>query len=351
MKLPKTLIRLIPLIAVTISAYANKATVELGGVACQTPPPMHCPDTGCPADVIAQTGAAVEPSTGRNFFLDYPCDLKAGEKVTFILSLHGAGSIGNWHRHYFPLIDYKDKYRLVVATPTSSIVPNSNPPSHVWNAEADDAYLQNIVTMVYAQAKEKNIKIKAFWLVGHSQGGATSSRLVRTDFFKDKVDGFLSLSGGRVGGSPGRGDFGRGPAAGAAGRAGGGRGPATPPALPGNDFSFIYETGQHEMDAKGMPETSAWAEKEGCGVRFRKADVVDSKAGYVYDSRPQEHPTDAWGRLPRPGTAEVFEYPHCKDGRIVLDVVREDKGHTEGLEPHITEQLVKLMLSAKTEKK
>src|SRR5579864_3995435 len=43
------------------------------------------------------------------------------------LSLHGAGSIGNWHRHYFPLIDYKDKYRLVAATPTSSIVLNSNP--------------------------------------------------------------------------------------------------------------------------------------------------------------------------------------------------------------------------------
>lgn len=29
------------------------------------------------------------------------------------------------------------------------------------------------------------------------------------------------------------------------------------------------------------------------------------------------------------------------------DIVREDKGHTEGLEPHISETLVKLMLSAK----
>jgi hypothetical protein len=194
----RNLIRLISMIAVATSAYANKAAVELGGVACQTPPPMHCPETGCPADVIAQTGAAVEPNTGRNFFLDYPCDLKAGEKVTFILSLHGAGSIGNWHRHYFPLIDCKDKYRLVVATPTSSIVPNSNPPSHVWNADADDKYLENIVNLVYGRAKGKNIKIKAFWLVGDSLGGATSSRLVRTDFFKDKVDGFLSLLGGRV---------------------------------------------------------------------------------------------------------------------------------------------------------
>jgi poly(3-hydroxybutyrate) depolymerase len=355
---PKTLLRLIPLIAIALTAYAKKAPLELAGVECQTPPPLHCPDTGCPGTVTSQTGDAVEAGTGRKFFLDYPCDLKPGEKVTFILSLHGAGSIGNWHRNYFPLIDYKDKYRLVVATPTSSIVPNSNPPSHVWNAEADDAYLQNIVNLVYAQAKEKIIKIKSFWLVGHSQGGATSSRLIRTEFFKDKVDGFLSLSGGRVGGSPGRGDFGRGPAAATgAGRGAaapsraGGPGPATPPTLPSNDFSFIYETGEHEMDAKGMPETSAWAEKEGCGARVRKPDVVDTKAGYVYDGRPQTNPSDAWGRLPRPGTAEVFEYPHCGGGRIVFDVVREGKGHTEGLEPHVTEQLVKLMLSAKVEKK
>ena len=55
----------------------------------------------------------------RTFFLDYPCDLKPGEKVMFVLSLHGAGSFGNWQRHYFPLLDYKDKYRLVIATPTA----------------------------------------------------------------------------------------------------------------------------------------------------------------------------------------------------------------------------------------
>ena len=75
------------------AAFAKKAPVDLGGVACQTPAAMHCPDTDCPGNVTSQTGAAVEPKTGRNFFLDYPCDLKAGEKVTFILSLHGAGSL------------------------------------------------------------------------------------------------------------------------------------------------------------------------------------------------------------------------------------------------------------------
>jgi hypothetical protein len=116
---------------------------------------------------------------------------------------------------------------------------------------------------------------------------------------------------------------------------------------PANDFSFIYETGEHEMNDKGIPETSAWAAKYNCGERVRRADIVDTKAGYVYDSTRQDPGSDAWGRLPRPGTAEVFEYPQCKDGRIVADVVRIGKGHTEGLEPHVTEQLIKLMLSAK----
>jgi hypothetical protein len=292
--------------------------------------------------LVIEQGTAVEPKTGRKFFLDYPCDLKKGEKVTFILSLHGFGSYGNWDRHYFPLMDYKEKYRLVIATPNS--------PTRFW-AETDDEYLHNIVNMVYEQVGKKNIK--AFWLAGHSQGGLTSNRLVRTEFFKDKVDGWLSLSGGRLGGNPGRGNFGAPPAAAAAG---GGRAGATPAIAasmaalrepPANDFSFIYETGQREMDDKGLPETSAWAQKFGCGARTRRADVVDTKPGYVYDSTRQNPPNPPWGLLPRPGTAEVFEYPKCKGGRVVADVVRLEKGHTEGLEPRVTEQLIVLMLSAK----
>jgi pimeloyl-ACP methyl ester carboxylesterase len=333
-----------------VPAYGKKAPVELGGLTCQNPPPSHCPDANCVGPMVVEQGSAVEPKTGRKFFLDYPCDMKRGEKVTFILSLHGAGSYGNWQRNYFPIMDYKDKYRLVIATPNS--------PTHVWSS-GDDEYLQNIVSLVYEQVGQKNIK--AFWLVGHSQGGMTSNRLVRTDFFKDKVDGWLSLSGGRLGGSPGRAG-GSGPPPATAARAGapgtpGGNGRAGAPNIaaaavalrepPINDFSFIYETGEHEMDAKGMPETSAWAAKYTCGPRVERPDVVDDKAGYVYASSSQERNSDSWGRLPRPGTAKVYVYPNCKDGRVVADVVRMSKGHTEGLEPHVTEQIIKLMLSAK----
>ena len=147
--------------------------VEIAGAPCDTPPVLHCPDTDCGADREINQGPVVEMKTRRTYFLDYPCDLKPGEKIIFILSIHGAGSYGNWQRHYFPLLDYVDKYRLVVATPNS--------PTHIWSS-ADDEYLQNVVNFVVDQIGKQNVK--AFWLVGHSQGGMTSNRLLRTDFFQ-----------------------------------------------------------------------------------------------------------------------------------------------------------------------
>jgi pimeloyl-ACP methyl ester carboxylesterase len=339
--------------ALLCQASAGQQTVQLGNAPCANPPFLHCPDKDCPGDRVINQGPTVEMKTRRTYFLDYPCDLKSGEKVTFILSLHGGGSYGNWQRHYFPLLDYKDQYRLVIATPNS--------PTRAWTA-ADDEYLQNIVESVIAQIGKENIK--AFWLVGHSQGGATSNRLVRTDFFKDKVDGWLSLSGGRLGGSPGRAANagrprppgstpaspatpGRTPAA-TAGATTGGTPPATTPTSaamalrepPTSDFSFIYATGQREVDDKGVPETSAWAAKYNCGPRGKAQEVTDAKAGYVYDSTSQNPPNPAWGLPPAPGKSQVFVFPDCKDGRVVADVVRLDKGHTEGLEPRITEAMV-----------
>jgi len=326
---------------------ALAAPLTIPGAPCARPPALHCPDAGCAADVVTSGGAVVEQKTGRTYFLDYPCDIKPGEKVTFVLALHGGGSYGNWQRNYFPLMDFKDKYRLVIATPNS--------PTRVWS-ESDDEYLHNIVESVVGQLGRENVK--AFWLAGHSQGGMTSNRIIRTDFFKEKVDGWISLSGGRLGANPGRGNFagmagppgaataGRGAAPGAGRGAGPGLTPA-PTGLPADDFSFIYETGQREMDEKGLPETSAWAERLGCGTRRAPIEIADAKAGYVYDGSRQNPPVPAWGLLPGPGKARMFVYPDCRDGRVVADVVRIDKGHTEGLEPAVTEELVKLMVSAK----
>jgi pimeloyl-ACP methyl ester carboxylesterase len=333
--------RIVPLALVGAFAWSGHVVaqefVRLAGASCDTPPVLHCPESACPADRVINPGGVVEMKTRRTYFLDYPCDLRPDEPVTFILSLHGGGSYGNWQRHYFPLLDFKDQYRLVIATPNS--------PTRVWT-EADDEYLHNIVDTVVGQLGKDTIR--AFWLAGHSQGGATSRRLVCTDFFADKVDGFLSLSGGRVGGNPGRADFGFTP--------GGGTLPGAAAAvtsmtrllaeLPTCDFSHVYTTGEREMDDRGLPESSDWATKYSCGPRTAPRQVADVKPGYVYDGTRQNPPSPAWGLLPAPGTAEISVYPGCAGDRLVADAVRLDKGHTEGLEPAVTEELVKLIVAA-----
>lgn len=324
-------------------------SITLLGVPCASPPPQHCPDTACPGDLTSAPGNATDPRNedNRAYYLDYPCDLKPGEKVTFVLNLHGGGSIANWQRHYFPIMDFKEKYRLVVATPYG--------PGGIWRGERDDEHLHHIVQDVENALGRENIK--AFWLAGHSFGGQTSNRLINNDpFFQERVDGWVSLSGGRLGSK--REDI-RAPIP---------RGtpppPATPPAgsaapppgpgglaadasiLPPKPFSFIYEAGEHEYTDAGVPKSSPWAAKLGCGSQNAPREVVDTRAGYVYDGRPQENRNGVWGLDPRPGKALIWTYPGCAEGRVVADISRLDKGHTEGLEPNITEEIIKLMLSA-----
>jgi len=322
----------------TSAAYAQALT----GVQCTTPAPQHCAET-CAGELLADRGNAIEPDTGREFFLDYPCDLAAGEKVLFILSIHGAGSIGNWQRHYFPALDYKEQYRLVIATPTAagSGAIGSGPGVRMWMPDTDDAYLHNIVNLVVDRFGRENIG--AFWLAGHSQGGMTSNRIVCTDFFRDKVDGWLSLSGGRIGRAEIAPDF---------------FGPDGPPAaltsgdanaprpgvgvMPDCGISFIFTSGEHEIVE--LPDTSPIAGKYRCAARERRADIVDSTKGYVSAPRPGRGAS--WGKEARPGTAEIYVYPDCDIGRLIADVLRIDKGHTEGLEPRVTEALVAMMASA-----
>lgn len=317
-------------------AMAQDKPFQFAGAACTTPPPMHCPDKDCPSDRVVNQGSVVEMKTRRTYFLDYPCDLKADEKVTVILNLHGGGSYGNWTRHYFPVMDLKDKYRLVIATPNS--------PTRSWSV-ADDEYLKNIVTFLYEQLGPD--RVKAFWLAGHSQGGQTSNRLLQTDFFRERLTGWVSLSGGRLGSK--REDI-RAPIPGSQPTTSTGtpqRLAAYAENLPAYPFSHIYEAGEHEFTGAGVPKNSAWAEKLKCGKREQRADVVDTKAGYIYDGSGSRPSSKVWGLKPAPGTAQVFVYPDCEGGRFVADIVRLGKGHTEGLEPNVTEAIVKLMVGAR----
>jgi hypothetical protein len=124
-----------------LASFAHAQTVRIDGAPCVSPAPLHCLNADCPNELLAHRGNAVLPKSNRAFFLDYPCDLKPGEPVTFVLSLHGAGMYGNWHRHYFPLVDFKDKYRLVIATPTAV--------KATWSPDNDDRHLRQLVDFVY----------------------------------------------------------------------------------------------------------------------------------------------------------------------------------------------------------
>lgn len=348
----KSIFRIAAAIAAGAVAASCQTTptqkVELLGVPCTTPPPLHCPDTACPGALTSSEGTALDPQINRKYFLDYPCDLKPGEKVTFVLNLHGGGSSSNWQRHYFPIMDLKEKYRLVIASPFG--------PGGTWQGGRDDPHLRNIVTAVEGAVGKDNIK--AFWLAGHSFGGQTSNRLIMTDpFFTERVDGWVSLSGGRLGSKREdvRATIPRAaPAAGAA--------PAAPPAtapaagglaadasvLPAKPFSFIYEAGDNEWTSAGVPKESKWAQKLGCKPQANPREIKDTKPGYVYDGREQANPNPIWGGKPAGGTAKIWDYPDCKDGRIVADISRLAKGHTEGLEPNITEEIVRMMMRAKS---
>jgi poly(3-hydroxybutyrate) depolymerase len=102
----------------------------------------------------------VDAKTSRKCYLDVPASLAPGEEVTFVLNLHGGGSVGHWQREYFPACDYVDKYRLVVATPSAA----TREPSRHWAADADDEYLVDLVESVLDRLGRSCVR--AFWLRG-----------------------------------------------------------------------------------------------------------------------------------------------------------------------------------------
>jgi pimeloyl-ACP methyl ester carboxylesterase len=336
--------------AMTLAAFASfgagtalaQQAHTLLGVDCAAPPAWHCPDSDCQSGFVTQPGNTVELKTRRTFFLDCPADYKPGDKVNVVLSLHGFGSYANWQRNYFPAMDVKDKYHLVVITPGS--------PVRYWS-EADDEYLHNLVDLVVATVGKQNVE--HFILAGHSQGGLTSSRLVCTDYFKDKVDVRISLSGGRVGDStPANRGFVGGTPIYKTGDPAAANATQQRPRLPAPvgppggacDYSFIFSNGEYESTPA---DTSPLAQKFACGPRKQLADVIDPKPGYVWDATRQDPGSDGWGHYPKSGRALVYQFPSCKDGRVVADVVKIAKGHTEGYEPNITDKIIELAVSAK----
>ncbi|MGD2168188.1 MAG: alpha/beta hydrolase [Gammaproteobacteria bacterium] len=328
------------LAAIYLAAPLTLAQAQgLDSLSCATP--AHCGES-CARELLLERGSIVDSETGRRFFVDIPCNLTPDDDILLILNLHGAGSIGNWQRHYFPALDYKDEYRLVVITPTAEGSGGIGDRSvRMWTAADDDAHLRNVVDAVVDHFGPE--RITSFWLAGHSQGGMTSNRIVCSQYFRGKVDGWLSLSGGRIGRAEIPPEFfgpDGPPAALSANDAGAPRPGAA--VMPECDISYIFATG--ELEIVSLPVASPIADRYDCDARVRENDIKDTEPGYVTGATPGR--PASWGRAARPGTAEVYVYPNCRGDRVVADVVRLDKGHTEGLEPHVTEALIRMMAAA-----
>ena len=66
------------------------------------------------ADYVAQTGTVVDPRLGATSLLDFP-GLETERECNLHFELARRRLDSNWHRHYFPLIDFEEKYSAVIA--------------------------------------------------------------------------------------------------------------------------------------------------------------------------------------------------------------------------------------------
>ena len=262
--------------SVTTSWAATSQT--LGSIACTSPPPDHCRGAVPPR---ISPNRATWSTEGRTPVLSrLPCDLERNEKVVFILSLHDAGAMatGIFIRHYFPALDYVDKYR----SGHRDADGGHTGCDAVGNRAAACACGWRITTRVRPQPRRlrhrrrRRRNVESFWLAGHSRGGIVSNRLVCTDF-SNKVDGWLSLS---AAGSALR-RFRRFLRFWWAARRFRSSNPNAPRpgfgAMPTCEISYILSRVAKEIT--GLPETSPLAAKYHCDARVRRPDIVDERKG------------------------------------------------------------------------
>ena len=243
----------------------------------------------------------MDEKTGRKFYLDDPDDLKPGEKLTFLLNLHGGGSVGAWQRAYFPAVDYKNKYRLVIATPSAA----TKEPARRWVGEADDEHLHNIVELRVRQVRRGEHRRL---LAGRPQPGRhdlAAGCCARTPSSRIGSTAGSACPAG-ASGRPNVAEDVRPPLR---ARRQARRMPIVRPAPAGPppvEMSLIFTVGEHEI--KSLPETSPWAEKYGAGPRQRRPDIVDTEPRPDPRHRPRELFTKELGpataaRAPRRSTS------------------------------------------------
>ena len=327
-----------PVSAAALAAAAAGAMTSgvraqtLAGVQCTTPAQQHCGES-CTPELLGNRGNVADPEAGREFFLDSRATSRGRAG-----GVHPEPPRRRVHRQLaaplFPGAGLQGEYRLVVATPTAAGSGPWSEARRMW-ARGD----RRRPPAEHRQPRDRALRPGEYpersGSPGHSQGGMTSNRLVCTDFFGQ---------GRRMAqpvGRPHRPSRDRAgllrPAAAAGARAAdpsasaGCRGPA-------GVRHLVHLRVRRARDRGAAGDVAVGARSIDARRRERRADVVDEREGYVTGAcaRPRRQlglRPAAWHR----GGVRVSD---ARGGRMVADVVRIDKGHTEGLEPEVTEALV-----------
>jgi len=213
----------------------------------------------------------------------------------------------------------------------------------------DEAYLERVAEEMFTRLN--GARAAAFWLVGHSQGGMMCNFLLFQEYFSSRVDGWLSLAGGRIGGVESSPLFNAGPSAGTSRRTV----PVFPvidglqlrpglAAMPATDISFVFVAG--ELEITEIPLTSPLAERYGAKRRRYVGEIVDEQAGHAPPPGFENDANPVWSYDGAPGCAQVYDFPETAGGRLVADIVRVSKGHLQSVEPRLTEEIVAMIVDA-----
>jgi hypothetical protein len=277
---------------------APAAPAPLSGDPNGTGPVVSIPDTACgPAaglDAFVQGTGIPGPGSpnvkigGKDVVLSYPCGLKEGAHVTFILNLHGTmpeETLKTYQHGYFSAHKLANSHKLIVAT------PKSESPVGQWgnmDGGVDVPHLYEVVKWVYD--KFSKFQISGMWIAGHSWGSMFAKQFVCDAMFKDKVRGVIGMSGGPTG------------VAGCA-----------------SYVSQIHTVGDKEGGESGVPDQTIDATAHGCAARLPPKDIGNGQM--------------------------LYEWPNCNRGRVHFNFVMGNHEHITAIDDPVVLYIVNAIKS------
>ena len=215
--------------------------------------------------------------------MSYPCDLKEGAHVTFILNLHGTmpdETLKTYQHGYFSAHRFVKSHNLIVVT------PKSVSPVGQWgnmDGGADVPHLYEVVKWVYD--KFSKYQIASMWIGGHSWGSGFAKRFVCDAMFKDKVRGVIGMSGGPTG------------VAGCA-----------------SYVSQIHTVGDAEGGEGGVPDQTRDAAAHGCDARLAPKDIGNGQM--------------------------LYDWPNCDRGWVHFNFVMGKHEHITAMDDNVVKYIV-----------